>query len=193
MPSAAANDGGWGNWTIQRFNAGTVLMNANFIWHSFGMVGTTAAPSNNMSGYIKNWNQITETNLGGGNTLANFRLSTSTAGSVMCATANGTAVNDKCLKLDAAVGTKTIANVKNVYLSVSIWAAKTMWEAEMEAAAAFPAAGFKISFMASDWGSGSDYYAPAAAGTPTALTEPAAAQALAASAAAVLAVAAALY
>jgi hypothetical protein len=194
MPSASANSGGWGNWTIQRFNAGAELMNANFIWHSFGMLGTTAAPTNNMTPYIKNWNQDTEDNLGGGTTFANFRLSSSTAGSVMCAAANGTAVTDKCLKLDASVGTKTIANTKNVYLSVSLWANKASWETDyVTANDVFPAAGFTILFAASTWGDATDYYAPAAAGTPTTLTEPAAAQALAASAAAVLAVAAALY
>jgi len=53
---------------------------------------------------------------------------------------------------------------------------------------------FTITFYASEWGTANDWYknavAPAAG---TALTEPAAAQALAATAAAALAVAAALY
>lgn len=102
-----------------------------------------------------------------------------------------TTASDACLKLNAATGTAAIKNLKNVYLSVSLWATGTT--AVAVGAYNTAAAGVVVSFYGSDWANTSGYYAPAAASAGTTLTEPAAAQALAASAAAVLAVAAALY
>lgn len=85
-----------------------------------------------------------------------------------------------------AGSTKTTANAKYAYLNVSVWAndaiTSTQYTAEVT-----------VEFYASTWANGKAYYAPAAAADGTALTEPAGAHALAASAAAVVAVAAALY
>jgi hypothetical protein len=120
-------------------------MNANFIWHNFGMVGTTQGATNTgPSPYLKNWQQITANGAGGGVTPANFRASTNLSGSVMCQAA-GTAISDKCLMLNATTGSATIVNTKMVYLSVSLWASKT-GAATAVAVGSFPAgpSGFNI-------------------------------------------------
>jgi hypothetical protein len=82
--------------------------------------------------------------------------------------------------------TKTSVNAKYVYLNVSVWANDILTKTDYTA-------DITIEFYASSWADGKAYYAPAAGADGTALTEPAGAHALAASAAAVVAVAAALY
>jgi hypothetical protein len=84
----------------------------------------------------------------------------------MCA---GATENNAC----TAVGTTATAlNTKNVFLTVSIWSNVLTYPTI--AAYTTGAAGFKITFKASDWGSDTLLFAPAAATAPTVLTaEPA--------------------
>lgn len=107
----------------------------------------------------------------------------------MCTTAATTSTH-ACLLSKA--GTSGAANAAYAYLNVSVWTnvAKTALTATDYNALKVDAF---IQFYASAWADGKAYYAPAAAADGTALSEPAGAQALAASAAAALAVAAALY
>ena len=104
----------------------------------------------------------------------------------MCTTAATTASHN--CALSKGPGTSADVNTAYAYLNVSVWT---------NTAAALTAANYvsdtSIQFYASAWADGKAYYAPAAAAAGTALSEPAGAQALAASAAAVLAAAAALY
>lgn len=99
----------------------------------------------------------------------------------MCGSATTTASH-----LCVPTGSATTANAKYVYLNVSVWANAALTKANFKSAV-------NVQFYASSWADGKAYYAPAAAADGTALTEPAGAHALAASAAAVVAVAAALY
>jgi len=100
----------------------------------------------------------------------------------MCGVATATATH-LCIPNGS---TKSVVNTKYVYLNVSVWANAVLSKADYTA-------DITVEFYASSWADGKAYYAPAAGADGTALTEPAGAHALAASAAAVVAVAAALY
>lgn len=51
-----ANAPGWGAWTIGKIVlTNTQKLNTNFIWHSFGMVGTKTAPTYTPMSYLKTW------------------------------------------------------------------------------------------------------------------------------------------
>merc|ERR1712070_807973 len=183
--------GGWGAWTISRLAGGYNDAATNLISHSFGMLGTTQSATVQTGwSYAKQWQKDNET---GDRTVVQVRASftgKANEGGLMCTTAVavGGSGTHAC-GLNKTTGTAADVNTAYAYLNVSVWTnSDTALTATAWNTAAYDP---YIQFYASAWADGKAYYAPAAAGT--ALSEPAGAQALAASAAAVLAAAAALY
>jgi len=184
--------GGWGAWTISRLVGGYTDASANLISHSFGMLGTSQGTTARTGwSYAKQWQKDGVTTMTTTAQLKATFTGVANTGGLMCTTAvaSGGKASHGCLLSNA--GTSAAVNSAYAYLNVSVWTntvaalTSTTWNT----AAYDP----YVQFYASAWADGKAYYAPAAAATGTALSEPAGAQALAASAAAVLAVAAALY